>query len=100
MEAAAKLGAGLVQRFGWKVQMKDADLEVLLFVSGMGGRRGRVQRRRGGMNGKEEVREVEEGGRKGLNRVEGGGKGLGQSKGGGKKERRVGGRKGWSASIS
>lgn len=34
MEAAGALGAGLVRRFGWKVQMKDADLEVLLAVSG------------------------------------------------------------------
>lgn len=35
MEAAAHLGEGLMQRFGWKVQMKEADLEVLLTVSGM-----------------------------------------------------------------
>lgn len=34
MEAAARLGAGLIQRYGWKVQMKEADLEVLLAVSG------------------------------------------------------------------
>lgn len=34
MEAAAHLGAGLIQRFGWKVQMKEADLEVLLNISG------------------------------------------------------------------
>lgn len=34
MEAAAHLGAGLIKRYGWKVQMKEADLEVLLTVSG------------------------------------------------------------------
>lgn len=33
-DAAAHLGAGLVERYGWKVQMKNADLEVLLAVSG------------------------------------------------------------------
>ncbi len=33
-EAAAHLGAGLIQRFGWKVKMKEADLEVLLKISG------------------------------------------------------------------
>ena len=37
-DAAARLGAGLVGRYGWKVQMKNADLEVLLAVSGEGER--------------------------------------------------------------
>lgn len=34
MEAAGKLGAGLAGHFGWKVQMKNADIEVLLNISG------------------------------------------------------------------
>ncbi len=33
-EAAGALGAGLVEKFGWKVKMKDSDLEVLLRISG------------------------------------------------------------------
>lgn len=34
MDAAAHLGAGLIEKFGWKVQMKGAMLEVLLKVVG------------------------------------------------------------------
>lgn len=34
MDAAGKLGAGLAKHFGWKVQMKNADIEVLLNISG------------------------------------------------------------------
>ena len=33
-EAAGALGAGLNEKFGWKVQMKDFDLEVLLRIRG------------------------------------------------------------------
>ena len=32
MEAAAHLGGGVAERFGWKVEMKGADLEVILKV--------------------------------------------------------------------
>lgn len=34
MEAAGRLGAGLVKQYGWKVQMKNADIEVLLNIQG------------------------------------------------------------------
>ena len=34
MEAAGSLGHGLAERFGWKVQMKNADVNVLLWVTG------------------------------------------------------------------
>ena len=34
MEAAGKLGAGIAKQFGWKVQMKNSDIEVLLNISG------------------------------------------------------------------
>ena len=34
MEAAGKLGAGVAKQFGWKVQMKNSDIEVLLNISG------------------------------------------------------------------
>ena len=34
MEAAGRLGAGLAKQFGWKVQMKNSDIEVLLNISG------------------------------------------------------------------
>lgn len=33
-EAAGSLGAGLEARFGWTVDLKDADMEVLLRISG------------------------------------------------------------------
>jgi len=33
-DAAGALGAGLNEKFGWKVQMKDFDLEVLLRIHG------------------------------------------------------------------
>ncbi len=34
MEAAGMLGAGLVKLFGWKAQMKNHDIEVLLNIHG------------------------------------------------------------------
>ena len=34
MEAAGKLGGGLVLSFGWKVQLKNPQLEVLLNIVG------------------------------------------------------------------
>ncbi len=36
MEAAGRLGAGLEKRFGWKVLMKNYDIEVLLNIRGDG----------------------------------------------------------------
>ena len=33
MDAAGKLGAGLAKHFGWKAQMKNSDIEVLLNIS-------------------------------------------------------------------